>query len=310
MLLNYLIVGHLPGGLLIMRNHCFLLVLMLAATGLSATSTDSIMGTIKVGRANLRIRPGTKYAVVATVERNDRLAVLGRSNDWYRVELPANATVWVAASFLAGQTTRREVNLRCGPGVMHESYGTIPAGTAVTCREERTPGWQRIVPPPGLSAWISAELLELDQPLPAESNPSAPTPPGPKDPPPEVPATVDNSSPAAAVESDSDAPQPAGQSDSDPIIAAISQKLPIVQTKAKEATFDGILLALDAKAVHVTHSICVKVNEEYYPLCYLHADRQNLKLWEGQRVRVSGRQFQVVGWQKPMLEVLSVTPLR
>lgn len=287
--------------------------LLLSAALLGAAADLPITGTVAASRLNVRIRPGTQHAVVAQLEQGTLVTVLSRHDDWLEIAIPPTASVWVAMAFLADGKTTREVNLRSGPGVMHVEYGTIPAGTAVTVIDDSREGWRRIVPPAQLTAWVSADHVTITPPPPATpatatmmseplaettDQPAATAPP-PADQSPPVAETAETATPSPAAEpTPGEAPPP------------MSERLPLLVTAGEEVTMEGMVVPLAANAVFVTHAICAKVDDEYFPLCYVHADRQNLKLWEGQRVRISGRQRWVLGWQRPVIEVRKISPMR
>jgi hypothetical protein len=90
--------------------------------------------------------------------------------------------------------------------------------------------------------------------------------------------------------------------------AAKDQALPFVDSKGVPATEEGYLLPLRKDSKYVTHAIVKKINGENFPICYLHSSTHNLKLWKGRRVTVSGLQRWVKGWQRPIIEVIKISP--
>ncbi|NOY74841.1 MAG: hypothetical protein GXP32_03500 [Kiritimatiellaeota bacterium] len=69
-----------------------------------------------------------------------------------------------------------------------------------------------------------------------------------------------------------------------------------------------MLLPLRKGASYVTHAVAAKTNGDYFPFCYVHSDIFNLKLWENRKVRVTGTQRWVKGWQRPVVEITKMTP--
>jgi uncharacterized protein YraI len=278
-----------------------MLAVLLLATTLAALDEahPPKTGTVTATLLNVRIRPGTQGAVVAQLRRGDTVAILGQQQDWCQIPLPAAAAVWVAASFLADGRTTAEVHLRSGPGILHGEYGMLPSGTAVALLDDTREGWRRIVPPAGLTAWISASHVSV--PPDETAVPATPTEDSPAPSPFPGEAAVAPAVPVPA------AVDPAPPKQGDDTLAA---HLPVLGTSAEDVSVDGFIVPLAADSVFVTHAICTQVNGEYFPLCYVHAERQNLKLWEGQRVRVSGSQQWVLGWQRPVVHVRKITPIR
>ncbi len=168
----------------------------------------------------------------------------------------------------------------------------MPKGTAVSTIPGEREGWRRIVAPPGFTAWVSARHVAIDQ---AEPTPTTP--------------------PAGATASPSTRPGDAPKAPDSPqadraASGELARQLPVIDAIAEEVSTEGFVVPLVANATLVTHALCAKVNNELFPLCYVFSTRQNLKLWEGQRVRVAGSQHWIHGWQRPVVEINKITPVR
>ena len=56
--------------------------------------------TVTAGRLNVRLGPGTRYAVIGKVKKGQRLEKLGRAGDWCKVRLPGGNIGWVHISYI------------------------------------------------------------------------------------------------------------------------------------------------------------------------------------------------------------------
>lgn len=277
------------------------LCILAMATGLAAATSFPTSGTVTAGRLNVRLHPGIRYAAVAQLQRDDIVEILSQKDDWLEIPLPADAPAWIAEAYLVDGKTNRDVQVRSGPGILHGEYGTLPKGTRVEPAPDGREGWRRIVAPPGFTAWVSARHVAIAQ---AEPTPAAPQPPqlgGAASPSPDAVAAPQPDDATAAADSTPENRVAAGE---------LARQLPVIDAIAEEVSAEGFVVPLVANATLVTHALCAKVNDEFFPLCYVFSSRQNLKLWEGHRVRVAGSQHWIRGWQRPVVEIHKITPVR
>ena len=114
--------------------------------------------------AEVQVRngPGNDYAVIATIPKDTKINVAGRTGQWLRVESklgrqpgyiqeqfarplssPTANTVGSMSATAGTYTTTTTVNLREGPGTQHKVLRTIPGG--VTIHVVRSEGdWLRV----------------------------------------------------------------------------------------------------------------------------------------------------------------------
>lgn len=94
----------------------------------------SIMTRTAYGVVNVRKGAGTGYASVAKLSRGDKLAVTGKSGDWYKVQTAAGKTGYVRKDYVSfGVTTKTtgEVNFRKGPGTNYTIIRELSKGASV-----------------------------------------------------------------------------------------------------------------------------------------------------------------------------------
>jgi SpoIID/LytB domain protein len=130
---------------------------------------------------NLRSGPGTGYARVGEASRGARLAVEGKSGEWYRVRLQSGSLAWIAGWLVkpvaeqqppqrgadAGEAvvvTGDVVNLRSGPGTGYAVVGRVVKGQQLAVLERRG-DWCRVRLSSGQVAWIAGWLVKKAAPV-------------------------------------------------------------------------------------------------------------------------------------------------
>lgn len=243
-----------------------------------------VEGTITATKLNIRVKPGTNYAVVSQVKKGQKVEVLKHDKGWYEIVAPQNTKVYVAASFIQDDKVKKEVHLRSGPSVAFSSFKTAKPGTKVKIIDKSRKDWYQILPPPGLTAWTSAQYVYLT---------------------PENAAKLAGKKPETKPDKNPDKePDKVRKNADNP-----ESPLPYNEGKGKEVSVEGFLVTLSKDSVYVTHAIASRINGEYFPLCYVHSKDHNLKLWEGRRVNVTGMQRWVKNWQRPVVEVEKIKPI-
>lgn len=94
----------------------------------------SVMTRTAFGVVNVRTGAGTQYSSAAKLSRGDKLAVTGKSGDWYKVQTAAGKTGYIRADYVSfGVTTQTtgEVNFRKGPGTGYGIIRELSKGTSV-----------------------------------------------------------------------------------------------------------------------------------------------------------------------------------
>jgi uncharacterized protein YgiM (DUF1202 family) len=264
--------------MLFIRGALFSLVFASGFLVAAEAENSPITGTVKASKLNVRVKPGAKFSVVSSLNRGDKVEILGKEGDWFKIKAPEKASVWVASPFIKDGKVEKEVNMRSGPGIAYSSYGTLPVGATVNIINDKAVNWVKITPPVGTVAWISARYVDVPKEEKKENVIDAAT---------LKPEAVDKKT----------------GSENDGI------GLPFIPGSAKSVAVEGILLPLDPSAKYVTHALATKVKEEYFPVCYLHSGKMNLKLWEKRRIRVNGEQKWVKNWKRPVVEVERITPM-
>ena len=270
----------------------------------SAPAAQQVKGVVKVQALNVRVKPGTNFSAVSKLKRGDDVAVLRQMKDWYEIVLPADASVWVAASQLKDGKTLTESKLRAGPGVAFEAYvNTIPAGIEVNIQDKTKPDWIKIAAPSTLTGWVSKTLINVsaEDAKKLEADAAAAKPADAKD-------VKDTDKKDSAVAKPDDKKAAAADKTGDKA-AGKEKTLPFIADSEKNVTLEGDVYPLDKKAaVYVTHALFKpQKNGDPVLVCYLHASKLSLAPWNEKSVQIKGKQRMVRKWKTPVVEVEKVT---
>jgi uncharacterized protein YgiM (DUF1202 family) len=262
-----------------MTKYLVLIILFVLISPVSRGEQD-LKGKVIATKLNVRILPETRYSVIANLKKDDEVTVLKKEGEWLQIKAPDNSSVWIAGTFVkADGTVSRKVNMRGGPSVSYQSYGTLSPGVKVDILGKSRGNWLKIAPPVELKGWVNARYVKLP--------------------------TVKKAAPENAEKKTStiEAEKLKYQE------LKNSGGLPFVKGDEKSVAVEGILLPLSTDSTYVTHALATKVKNEYFPICYIHSKKLNLKLWVKRKIRVKGTQRWVKGWKRPVVEVERITPM-
>ena len=261
-----------------------------------------VKGVVKSNVLNVRVKPGPHNTVVSKLKRGDEVAVLRQVKEWCEIVVPADASVWVAASQLKDGKTLSETKLRAGPGVAYEAYVvTVPAGVEVNIQDKSKPDWIKIAAPATLTGWVSKEFVTVsgDDAKKADSDAAV--------------KSADVKDVKSAKDGDKKDDAAAKSDDKKTKTAKTSGKetsLPFIADSDKNVTLEGDIYPLDKKnAVYVTHALFKpQKNGDPVLVCYLHSSKLSLSPWNEKSVQIKGKQRMVRKWKTPVVEVEKVTP--
>lgn len=118
-------------------------------------------GIVTADRVNLRSRPGPKGEVVAQLSKDARVTVRGVQGDWLEVVPPPSVDLWVHSAFVSnGVVAVRTLNVRAGPSINYWVVGHVQKGERVDVRG-RSGEWLKIAPPEACSLWVSRRYVKL-----------------------------------------------------------------------------------------------------------------------------------------------------
>jgi SH3-like domain-containing protein len=261
--------------------------IVLLALGTGAAWAADVTVRVTGDRVNLRARPEADAEVVGQVDTGSRLTARSLQGDWVEVAAPDTVDGWVHREFVEEGTVRAaRLNVRGGPGVNYREIGFLIRGDPVSVRA--TFGdWLKIAPPANASLWVHREFIQASA-LPKP----APTPARSPDPAPNLPRPL---------------PLPPGPAAARSALPAPPQDLALTDAADQGRTVqrEGV--------IHTTRGWFSRPPSRFQlvheadtppaPICYLRGDNAQLASFQGRRLRIHGREYQVAGSRLPVVVV-------
>lgn len=151
--------------------------------------------TVNVDRVNLRSGPGTETALVGQAYKGNKLPVLAKSGDWYKVQV-AGKTAWVAgwlvgiqgttstsqaaapsvtqASGKVAVVTSDTLNVRSGPGTNYNIAGKVKKGDRLNVLSQ-SGDWVK-VQNGNVTGWVANWLVSIQNTPITSTKPTTSTP--------------------------------------------------------------------------------------------------------------------------------------
>ncbi|NLI13487.1 N-acetylmuramoyl-L-alanine amidase [Pelotomaculum propionicicum] len=171
----------------------------------AAPQSSGQVAVVSGSSVNIRSGPDTSYGIIAQANLGDRLPVLDKSGDWYKVSLSSGASGWVAGWLVAvgtpvataptpvnttpaagsgsadsGKTavvTGSVVNVRNGPGTTNAVVGQVTQGQSLPVLEQ-SGDWVRVKLPVGSTGWVAGWLVSVQSaPVTTPQTPTTPETP-------------------------------------------------------------------------------------------------------------------------------------
>jgi len=154
-----------------------------------ASQSSGQVAVVTGSSVNIRSGPDTSYGIIAQAGLGDRLPVLDKSGDWYKISLSSGASGWVAGWLVAvgtpitqpstpatpttppangGSTdsgkvavvTGSIVNVRNGPGTTNAVIGQVSQGERLPFLEQ-SGDWLRVKLSNGSTGWVAGWLVSI-----------------------------------------------------------------------------------------------------------------------------------------------------
>ncbi len=246
-------------------------------------------------RVNLRARNDLRSEVVGQARRGDRLALVDAGEAWFEVRPPESVGFWVHRDFVSdGEVKTGPLNVRCGPGINYTRAASIEKGARVAV-QQASGDWLQIAAPPGATLFVSRDFAREVRP-PAVA--AAPEPP-PAQPPPVPRPVVVSPPPVRPVEPGPAAgtAEPGRYVPGDLRLAASVPQGAVVDVTGivRRVTF---LLNRPSK-----YQLVASGTARPETLYYLRGNDPQLAGFEGETLRLRGREYWVQGVRKPVLVV-------
>ena len=138
---------------------------MLVFSGLGfADEHFPFSGEIKRGPVNVRAGANPNFESVAKLVQGAQVVVLGKSYQWYKIQLPSTAMAFIRADYLVergggvGVLTGDKVNVRAKPNSESSVLGQLRKGDSVKLLEKMN-NWYKVEPPAGTVGWVHADFV-------------------------------------------------------------------------------------------------------------------------------------------------------
>ncbi|MBR6765222.1 MAG: SH3 domain-containing protein [Clostridia bacterium] len=129
---------------------------------------DAWKASITADSLKVRSGPSTGYDTITTISKNTSFNVLGKSGNWYYIELSNGTKGYASADYIrkgSGYTTctinvDSTLNVRKGPGTTYDVVTTVKNKEVVTLVDDST-AWYKIKTATGKEGYILGEYAKL-----------------------------------------------------------------------------------------------------------------------------------------------------
>lgn len=146
---------------------CSLVMLMLFTTSISmANEHFPLSAEISRGPVNVRSGANTNFEIVSKLNQGDKIIVLDKSYEWYKIQLPLQSEAYIRADYIkeinkeAGEILGTRLNIRSKPDSTSSVLGQLNQGDIVRLIKKNADWWQ-IEPPSGTIAWVHGSFVTL-----------------------------------------------------------------------------------------------------------------------------------------------------
>lgn len=138
---------------------------MLVLAGIGRTDEHfPFTGEIARGPVNVRAGANINFEAVDKLSQGAQVTVLGKSYDWYKIQLRPVAPAFIRADYVkvkdktTGEVTADKVNVRARADSESSTLGQVDKGDTVKLVEQIN-GWWKVVPPEKTAGWVHQDFL-------------------------------------------------------------------------------------------------------------------------------------------------------
>lgn len=149
------------------KTFCALCLSVLAFIGQgNADEHFPFLGEISRGPVNARAGANTNFEIVDKLAKGTEVVVLGRSYEWYKIQLPATAGAFIRGDYIkvhdgnTGELIGTNVNVRAKANSESSPLGQLRKGDVIKLLEKSS-DWWKIAPAVGTFAWLHADFVTL-----------------------------------------------------------------------------------------------------------------------------------------------------
>ncbi len=142
-----------------------MLMLVLTSIGF-ADEHFPLSGQISRGPVNVRSGANTNFEIVTKLSKGEKIVILDKSYEWYKIQLPATANAFIRADYIkevgdhGGEIIGNKVNVRSKPDSNSAILGQLVGGDFVKLTQKANDWWQ-VQPPSGTFAWVHSSFVGL-----------------------------------------------------------------------------------------------------------------------------------------------------
>ena len=141
----------------------FLSVLFLNAS-VFADEKFPFLAEASSDKVNVRSGQNTNFEKVASLNKGEAIVVYSREFDWYKIQLPATAKVYIRADYAtkigvgSAIVTGTAVNVRAGAGTNFTAVGQFKKDEQIQILAE-SGEWLQVQPKEGMFAWVKKDFV-------------------------------------------------------------------------------------------------------------------------------------------------------
>jgi len=133
-------------------------------SGLCEEEEFPFAASITGNDVNIRAGQDINFEVIFQVNEGDKIIVLGKEGDWYKIRVPEGAFAYIHHDFLnieenEGEVKGSNVNLRAGAGINYTILGQVNKPDIIEV-VDKIGDWYMVKPPQVASAWVSVDFVE------------------------------------------------------------------------------------------------------------------------------------------------------
>jgi len=141
----------------------FLGVLLFSSI-LSAKEEYPFFGMVTQDNINVRAGANVNFEPLCKLIKNEKVAVVGKSYNWYKIILPKDATSFINEKYVSiedssGLITANRVNIRAKPGEIFSIIGQINKGSKVKILK-KSGEWYAIEPTEACFGWVHEKFIQ------------------------------------------------------------------------------------------------------------------------------------------------------
>ena len=143
-------------------------ILLAMACGAGSALAEERLGEVTGNDVYVRSGPSLNHYPVCKLDAGGRVTIVGEQGDWYEIEPPSDTFSYISSDFVdtpddrTGVVNGNNVRVRAGSSLVKHKYTVqtkLSKGTEVSILGRNPDGFLQIVPPEGVTLWISKEFV-------------------------------------------------------------------------------------------------------------------------------------------------------